>query len=72
MGRLDTAIETPVSSHVREVLSAVVAMVFKNGPLTVEGHVLNEAYFQRPLLCQGHKVQKLVLVEAPHDHTVDL
>lgn len=40
--------------------------------VAVEGHVLNEAYVDRPIPCKQHEVLQLIIVNAPHHHNVDL
>lgn len=40
--------------------------------LTIKGHVFDETHLQRLLLCQRHKIKQLILIEASHDHTVNL
>lgn len=46
--------------------------MLERSTLTIKGHVFNETHLQRLCLCQRHKVQQLVLVEASHHHTVHL
>ena len=41
-------------------------------PLTVKGHVLDEAHVQGEALGQGHKVQELVFIQTSHHHAVYL
>lgn len=46
--------------------------VKRRSVLAIKGHVFDEAHLQWLLLCQRHKIQQLVLIEASHDHTVHL
>lgn len=44
----------------------------KAAALTIKGHVLYEPHVKRQILCEIHKVQHFILVEASHHHTVHL
>eukprot|EP00983_Pelagomonas_calceolata_P046863 1140359-Pelagomonas_calceolata.AAC.3 len=46
---------------------------FLVGPhVAIEGHVLNETHVDRAVPRQGHKVVKLIIINAAHHHHVDL
>lgn len=44
----------------------------KAGLLTIKGHVFYEPHIKGQILCEIHKAQQFILIEASHHHTVYL